>query len=112
MAWPNDWSGLLGQTVTLEGTAENRKVGGFLSGPSGYGIWIDAPHHWPEACFSGAQGKRLRVTGTVIQRSDLPVFVARPGEPAVAGIPVQSEEERNRAKWRFLLTGVHWTVLE
>jgi hypothetical protein len=111
-AWPTNWSSLLGQTVTVEGTAEALKVGPYLVSNGQGGIWIDGLDSWPAECFSGDQGKRLRVTGTVIQKDDLPVFVLKPGELVPAGIPVRSEEEREKAKWRFLLTRAKWTVLD
>ena len=112
MAWPNDWSGHVGQTVTLEGTAADAKLGALLQGKEG-AIWIEGLDAWPEGFYSGGdQGKRLRVIGTVIRKDDLPVFVQRPGEIPRAGIPVTSEEERERAKWRYLLKGAKWTVLE
>jgi len=112
MAWPQDWSGHVGQTVTLEGTAADTKLGALLQGQEG-AIWIDDLSAWPEGFYSGGdQGKRLRVTGTVIKKDDLPVFVQKPGELPRAGMPVQSEEELAKAKWRYLLKGAKWTVLE
>jgi hypothetical protein len=112
MAWPKDWSGHVGQTVTLEGTAADAKLGALLQGEQG-AIWIDGVDSWPEGLYSGGdQGKRLRVTGTVIKKDDLPVFVQRPGEPPRAGIPVASEQEMDKAKWRYLLKDAKWTVLE
>jgi hypothetical protein len=112
MAWPKEWSGSVGQRVTLEGTAGNAKLGALLQG-EGNSIWIDGLDSWPEGFYSGDdRGKRLRVSGTVITRDDLPVFVQKLGELPQAGIPVSSEEEREKAKWRFLLKDVNWTVLE
>ncbi len=112
MAWPKDWSGHVGQTVTLEGRAVDAKIGALLQGQGG-AIWIDGLDSWPEGFYSGGdQGKRLRVTGTVIKKDDLPVIVQKPGELPRAGIPVQSEEELERAKWRYLLKDAKWTVLE
>jgi hypothetical protein len=113
MAWPKDWSKHLGQTVTLEGTAANTKLGAVLEG-DGRDIWIDGLDRWPEVFYSGGDnGKRLRVTGIVIKRDDLPVFVVEPGAvPQKGGISVQSEEELAKAKWRFLLKDAKWTVLE
>jgi hypothetical protein len=113
MAWPKDWSKHLGQTVTLEGTAANAKLGALLLAGDGESIWIDGLDQWPEGFYSGgSKGKRVRVTGTVIKRDDMPVFVQKPGEPLREGIPVQSEEELEKAKWRFLLKDAKWTVLE
>src|SRR5580765_6347328 len=71
-AWPKDWSGHLGQTVTLEGTAADAKLGALLQGKEDV-IWIEALEAWPEGLYSGGdRGKRLRVTGTVIRKDDLP----------------------------------------
>jgi hypothetical protein len=112
MAWPKDWSEHLGQTVTLEGAAHNLKLGALLVGDAGR-IWIDGLDEWPAGYYSGGdQGKRLRVTGTVIKRDDMPAFVQKPGELPRAGIPVQSDEELEKAKWRFLLKDAKWTVLD
>lgn len=110
--WPKDWSALLGQTVTLEGTAADAKCGAMLVGETGM-IWIDGLDGWPVGFYDGGtQGKRLRVTGTVIERDDLPVFVQKPGEAVPAGIAVHSEAELQKAKWRFLLKDARWTVVE
>lgn len=95
-AWPKDWSGHIGQTVTLEGTAANVKLGAFLQGRDGE-IWIDGLDSWPEGFYSGGdQGKRLRVIGMVIKKDDLPVFVQKPGELPREGIPVASEKDGRR----------------
>jgi hypothetical protein len=112
MAWPKDWSKHLGRTVTLEGTAADAQLGAVLEGDGGM-IWIDGLEVWPKGFYTGeGKGKRLRVSGTVIQRSDLPAFVEKPGEPPRSGIPVRSEQELEKAKSRFLLKDAHWTILE
>jgi hypothetical protein len=66
-----------------------------------------------EGFYSGGdKGKRLRVSGTVIKKDDMPVFIQKPGEAPSAGIPVHSEEELKKAKWRYLLKDAKWTILE
>jgi hypothetical protein len=111
--WPDDWADLLGKTVTLEGIAANAKLGALVEGKENAIIWIDALDSWPEGFYPNhGQGKRLRVTGIVIKRADMPVFVQRPGELPEAGIPVKSEEELKKAKWRYLLKDAKWDVLE
>jgi hypothetical protein len=40
------------------------------------------------------------------------VFVWKPGDPQRAGMPVASEEELEKQKWRYLLAGAKWTVLD
>lgn len=110
--WPQDWSKSLGQTLTLEGKAINAKLGALLM-EDGNSIWIDGLDAWPDGFYQGDdKGKRLRVTGEVIRRDDLPVFVPKPGEEAKAGIPVKSEEDLEKAKWRFLLKSAKWTEVE
>ena len=112
-AWPKDLSGNVGQTISLEGIAANAKLGAILMGNDQEIIWIDGLHSWPEGYYSeGDKGKRLRVTGKLIRRDDLPVFVQKPGEFPPQGMPVQSEKELEEAKWRFLLEDAKWTVLE
>jgi hypothetical protein len=112
IAWPKEWSEYVGQTVTVEGTAANAKLGAFLLGKQ-ESIWIEGLDAWPEGFYSGGdQGKRVRVMGTVIRKDDVPVFVQKPGVPLPQGIPVASEEEREKAKWRYLLKDARWSVLE
>jgi hypothetical protein len=115
MTWPKDWSKHLGETVTVEGTAANLKLGALLQG-DGEWIWLEGMS-WPNGLYGGGdKGKRVRVTGTVIKNDDLPVFVVnpgwKPGELVPQGMSVRSEEELRKAKWRFLLRDAKWTVLE
>jgi hypothetical protein len=77
-----------------------------------WSIWIDGLDEWPSDLLQQCEGRRLRVSGTVIMREDLPAVVRRPGEPASAGVEASSEEELKTARRRFLLTGVRWSVVE
>lgn len=110
-AWRTDWSELVGRTVTLEGTAADAKLGALLLGGEG-AIWIEGVASWPDGFWAGGQGTRLRVVGTVIRKDDLPVFAPQPGEPAPAGIPVESGQELEKAKRHYLLRNATWTVVE
>src|SRR5262245_58909581 len=86
-AWPQNWASQIGKSITLEGTAANTKLGAVLLGESGE-IWIDGLDAWPDGFYLGGdRGKRLRVTGTVIERHDLPVFIQKEGELPRQGIP-------------------------
>jgi hypothetical protein len=112
--WPKSFAQYLGQTVTLEGMAANAKSGPLLVGEGGE-IWIDGLSEWPSEVMGAGtfgRGKRVRVTGQVIRRADLPAFVEKPGEPRKTGIPVASEAQLEAASTRFLLRGATWTVLE
>lgn len=94
----------LSQSVTLEGVARDAKLGAFLQLDHGGAVWIDGLHAFPPA----VRGKRLRVTGTLIERSDLPVLVERPGEPHMQGIPVPAGTDVEKARQRLLLRGATW----
>src|SRR5262245_55759816 len=126
IVWPDDWSNLLGQTVTVDGWAAECTIGPAIYGDTTFDkrqICIDGPH-WPDSYYkSSSNSKRVRVTGTVIKRDDMPVYLANRetglevGDTsglrfAPAGIPVYSTEELNRQKWRFLLKDVTWKVLD
>jgi len=111
-AWPDDWEAAVGKVVTLEGRAANAFLGAELLG-DGAAVWIDGMDRWPEELMRGeAIGVRIRVTGKVIRRDDVPV-VTEPtshGVP-VHGVPVKSEEEAGKARRRYLLAEAKWTLL-
>lgn len=110
--WPKDWSAHVGKVVTVEGMSINQKVGAALWG-EGETVFIDGLNSWPDGFYLGGEkGKRLCVTGTVIERHDLPVFIPRKGEPAKAGIPVPEGTDLHKASRRFLLQDAKWTVIE
>ena len=112
-AWPGSWERVLGRKITLEGKAANAKAGALLLSEDGREIWIDGRDEWPAGLAgAGAQARRLRVTGTVIRRDDLPALVAVPGEPERAGIPVASERELEGARIRYLLADASWEVVD
>jgi hypothetical protein len=69
----------LGQQVTLEGIAEARKLGAVLRG-SDFDVWIDQLQDWPRDYV----GQRVRVTGILDERHDLPVFIQKPESRSLA----------------------------
>lgn len=93
-----------GQTITIEGTAENSKLGASVRSESGQ-VWIDGLAEWP----AGIVGQNVRATGTVVECHDLPVFIRREGEPLRSGIPVPAGTDLKQASLRHLLTGAIWT---
>lgn len=111
-AWPVDWSAYLGQRVTLAGTALDAKSGALLRG-DGAEIWIDGLDAWPPGYYlGGQQGRRVRATGTVITRADLPVFIDEPGALPRSGIPVPPGTDPAQAARRYLLQNATWELLE
>ena len=60
----------------------------------------------------GEDGTRLRVSGTVIRRSDLPVFIEEPGDLPSAGMPMPKGTDLEKARIRYLLQEATWEVIE
>src|SRR5687767_3745954 len=90
--WPTDWDELTGKVIVLEGRATNPKMGPVLVGEQN-SIWIDLPS-WPaEIDTDSPSSTRLRVSGKVIRRADVPVFLHQEGQQDRAGIPVATVEE-------------------
>ena len=91
----------VGQRVSLVGIAEARKIGAARR-CDGFYVWIDGLHAWP----AGYVDERVEVVGVREERHDLPVFVQRPGDLPVQGIPVQRANEptlcRERRKIEFV----------
>ncbi|MBI5537488.1 MAG: hypothetical protein HY898_32495 [Deltaproteobacteria bacterium] len=103
-----DWASVVGQRVVVDGTAANAKLGAMLETSAGV-VWIDGLDSWPEGFYEGqGKGKRLRVTGVVVERHDLPVFVKKPGEPEMQGIPVSPGTDLDHASKRYLLQNATW----
>ena len=111
--WPRDLSAALGRSVTIEGAAVNMKLGAVVQGEGGR-IWIDGLDRWPEGYYmEGDQGKRVRVTGTVIERHDLPVrYPFEEGELPYAAIIVPEGTDLYAASRRFLLKDASWTLAQ
>lgn len=109
----SSWESQLGQRVMVEGIAANAKVGPCLLTSDGkILIWIDGLEDWPRGFNRGGRdGTRLRVSGTVIRRSDLPVFIEHEG-PQSAGMPMPKGTDLEKAAIRYLLQEATWEVIE
>jgi hypothetical protein len=95
---------LVGVLVTIDGKAEEAKEGALLIGKDGEQTWIDGAKNWP-------RGKRVRVSGKVIEKHDRPVFVPKKGEPQSAGIPVPEGTDLHAASHRYLIGEATFTLL-
>lgn len=103
------WSKYLSNEVTVEGIALNAKMGAFIQSPDpSNSIWVDSLSHWPEEYF----GNNVQVTGFVIVKYDLPVFIPKEGEPLKTGIPVPEGTDLHEASKRFLLKNAKWKLLK
>jgi len=97
----------LGQQVTLEGIAESRKLGAALRG-NDFDVWIDQLQDWPRQYV----GQRVRVTGVLDERHDLPVFIQKPGEPVAGGIPVPEGTDLHAASRRYIVRNAKWSLIK
>lgn len=101
----------IGTCVVVEGIASAAKIGPQLHvGDAAIGIVLedDAQRSaWDEQ----PQGVRVRVEGEVQERGDLPVFVAREGEPMMAGIPVPEGTDLEAARKRLVIVARRITAL-
>jgi hypothetical protein len=93
----------LGESITVEGVAQNQKVG-----PSVGALFVDGLAGWPAEVV----GKNVRVTGRLIRRDDNPVFRVHSKEPPPAGIPVPEGVDLERARRRYLLAEPRWQKVE
>lgn len=102
-----EWSAYLGRQISIDGTPRNAKLGALLVGEDA-SVWIDGMSRWPQAVLQG--GTELCVTGTLVQRRDLPVFVPEEDGVAKAGMPVAVGSGGSDAGLRFLLKDAKWIV--
>lgn len=94
-------------TITVTGVARDAKLGALLQGNKDH--WIDGLDAWPEAMLN----KKVKVTGKLEVRADLPVHVQpKPGEPQVSGIPVPEGADLNKASERLVISGAKWELAE
>jgi hypothetical protein len=101
----------LGQRLTVEGWAVNRKNGAQLL-TAKVDVWIDGLASWPPGYYSGGEkGRKVRVTGILAADQGLPVFIPSPAEPPVQGLPVPPGTDLAQAGHRYLLKQAHWELL-
>lgn len=97
----------IGGTITVVGIARDAKLGALVETEGGV-FWLDGVDAWP----AGLSGRRVRVTGTLIRRRDLPVFVEKEGEPPVSGIPVPPGTDVSEAAARHLIKAPAWSAAD
>lgn len=101
----------LGKIITLTGIAANTKLGALLIMNDSTSIWIDGKESWPRGySLGGGNGKTLEVTGFVIEKYDLPVFISKEDESTRSGIPVPEGTDLKKASHRYLLKNAKWKI--
>lgn len=107
-----EWSKLVGRCVIVEGYATGGgKTAESLEGGS-WSIGI-APGALADAgSFPSLRpGSRVRMRGVVAVRADRPVFVEKPGELPMQGIPVPEGTDLEQARRRYVLDKISVTPL-
>ncbi|HLT35785.1 MAG TPA: hypothetical protein VK034_05855, partial [Enhygromyxa sp.] len=94
--------------VIAQGYAQGQKIGAVinLGGPTLGLIFADGESQWTVPL-----GARVRVEGRVVERADLPVFVADPDEPAMQGMPVPPGTDLDQARRRWVIEGARASVI-
>jgi len=103
---PSDVVAVADEKRSIEGTAQNAKMGAVLVTDEG-NVWVDLDA-WPDDLI----GKKLRVEGRMISKSDVPVVVMTPGEPVAAGVPLEAGQDPAQAAARQVLSHATWTLVE
>lgn len=104
---------LRGKKVTITGKTVNAKLGALLMTEDGSSIWINNLDEWPNGYYLGGEDcKTVTVTGRIISKNDLPVFIYKEGDPIKSGIPVPEGTDLKKAKRRFLLKNAKWEIID
>ncbi len=72
----------------------------------GFRIWIDDLRNWPNEMW----GKSVSVTGVVIGRYDLTVFIPSRRNRGIQGIPIPKGTDLHNASHRYLLKDTTWKL--
>jgi hypothetical protein len=107
----DSWKDQVGKRVTVTGEAHNAKMGTLVVG-DGFSIWVDLPSDaWPDGMYHGNNaGELVVVTGTVVQRADVPVLIPKEGEPMRQGVTVPPGTDLEEASKRYILENVSWKL--
>lgn len=107
-----DLNDLIEKKITITGTAINGKLGAMLITEDRTSIWIEGIDSWPAGYYLGGDnGKTLKVTGTLIEKYDLPVFIYKEDESPKSGIPVPEGTDLKEASRRYLLKNADWKII-
>jgi len=74
---------------------------------------MDGLQSWPDGYYEGkGKSKLVKVTGKLIVRHDLPVFVEEEGAPIRQGMPVPPGTDVHEASRRYLLTDFSYETIQ
>jgi hypothetical protein len=88
------------------------KLGAVLVLENGQRIWMDEMSSWPSGYYTEKESKSAQVTGVLIERYDLPVFVPSNDSIVQQGIPVPKGTDLKEASHRYLLKDFKWNEIK
>jgi hypothetical protein len=106
---------LIGKKITVIGRAANGHIGAMLIVQDSLRLWIDDLQNWPKGYYFGHDsGKMLKVTGTLIEKYDLPVFIESEEDKIRPrwGMPVPPGTDLKKASHRYLLREAKWEEIK
>lgn len=104
---------LTGKRITVVGEATDYKIGPAVITEDLVTIFIDNLESWPEEYYlKNDSSKTIRITGKLIVKKDLPVFIQREGEPIRQGIPMPEGTDLKEARKRYVLKNATWKFIK
>ena len=110
-----DLNKFINKKVTFTGKTVNAKLGAVLILENGQMIWMDKMESWPNGYYlkeNYEKTKSIKVTGILIEKNDLPVFVQNESDSILQqGIPVPKGTDLKNASHRYLLKKYKWNEI-
>jgi hypothetical protein len=108
-----DLKEFVGRKITIVGKTVNMKLGAGLELDNGERIWMDEMDSWPQGYYTEKESKSAQVTGILIERYDLPVFIPSSNDSTIMqGISVPKGTDIKEAKHRYIITRYTWNEIK
>ena len=102
---PDYFAKHVGETITVRGTGSYQKIGFSLGSLDG-AVYLDLE---PK---ENLQGRHMIVTGRLVEKFDLPVFIPDPTKEAIQGIPVPAGTDLHKASRRLVLENPQIEIID
>lgn len=105
-----DLKSFIGKKITITGKPVNVKAGAILLVDDKIDLCMDDMDRWPDGFYtSEEEPKTVKVTGILLERNDLPVYIPDDKNPIhQQGIPVLKGTDLEEASHRYLLKEYKW----
>jgi hypothetical protein len=95
-----DLKEFVGRKITIVGKTVNMKLGAGMDS-------------WPQGYYTEKESKSAQVTGILIERYDLPVFIPSSNDSTIMqGISVPKGTDIKEAKHRYIITRYTWNEIK